>query len=59
MKKKWNIKYRLILPIALLGIVALISSQFLILKMSMPMLPILRTIIWKGKPGSPKSTSLS
>ena len=26
MKKKWNIKYRLILPIALLGIVALISN---------------------------------
>ena len=26
MKKKWNIKYRLILPIALLGLVALISN---------------------------------
>ncbi len=26
MKKKWNIKYRLIIPIALLGIVALISN---------------------------------
>lgn len=26
MKKKWNIKYRLILPIALLGIVVLISN---------------------------------
>ena len=26
MKKKWNIKYRLILPIALLGMVALISN---------------------------------